>query len=34
MERLKEEEFGKAKSAEWSALYYKFDSWLRTRRAD
>jgi hypothetical protein len=24
----------KAKSAERSALYYKFDSWLRTGRAD
>jgi hypothetical protein len=24
----------KAKSAEWSALYYEFGSWLRKRRAD
>jgi len=28
------EECRKAKSAEWSALYYEFGCWQRTRRAD
>jgi len=28
------ETWRKAKSAEGSALFYEFDSWLRTRRAD
>jgi len=34
MVSIEKEGLRKAKSAERSALYYDFDSWQRTRRAD